>query len=199
LRAAYENASLTRLFTGEFRFLTLIQFGDRPDAVPALAHAGRVESIGGIAVEYQPAEIATLTTTQFAGQTGGNFSGFLFGTLPGLFRRKRRKFIAYEALACRDDDEAVATAKQFVNDHDIEVWCKDRFVRRLVRPGRKKLRHFRITKSPRWNQEDNRRLLELRASRMLIAGIAKELKRTESAITARLVILKRKRRLSGEI
>jgi hypothetical protein len=100
-------------------------------------------------------------------------------------------FIAYEALVCRDDDEAVVTAKQFVDDHDIEVWCKDRFVKRLVRPGRKKLRRFRIIKSPRWNHEDNKRLRELMTSGMPIALIAKELKRTESAITARLVILKK--------
>jgi hypothetical protein len=100
-------------------------------------------------------------------------------------------FIAYEALVCRDDDEAVAKAKQFVDDHDIEVWCKDRFVRRLVRRGRKKLRYFRIIKSLRWNREDNKRLLELRATGMPVARIAKELKRTESAITARLVICKK--------
>jgi hypothetical protein len=99
-------------------------------------------------------------------------------------------FIAYEAPVCRDDDEAVAKAKQFVDDHDIEVWCKDRFVRRLVRRGRKKLRH-RIIKSPRWSREDNKCLLELRASGVPVARIAKELKRTESAITARLVILKK--------
>ena len=30
--------------------------------------------------------------------------------------------------------EAVAKAKQFMDDHDIEVWCRNRFVRRLVRP-----------------------------------------------------------------
>jgi hypothetical protein len=101
-------------------------------------------------------------------------------------------FIAYEALVCRDDDEAVAKAKQFVDDHDIEVWCKDRFVRRLVRRARKKLRYFRVIKSPRWNQEDNKRLLELSTMGMPVARIAKELKRTESAITARLVILKKK-------
>jgi hypothetical protein len=100
-------------------------------------------------------------------------------------------FIAYEVLVCRDDDEAVVKAKQFVDDHDIEVWCGDRFVRRLVRPRRKKLRHFRIIKSPRWNQEDNKRLLELRSMGMPVAHIAKELKRTESAIIARLVILKK--------
>jgi hypothetical protein len=109
-------------------------------------------------------------------------------------------FIAYEALVCRDDDEAVAKAKQFVDDHDIEVWCKDRFVRRLVRRGRKKLRHLRIIKGPRWSREDNKRLLELRASGVPVARIAKELKRTESAITARLVILKKRSAvLSGKI
>jgi hypothetical protein len=41
-------------------------------------------------------------------------------------------FIAYEALVCLDDDEAVAVAKQFVDDHDIDVWCGDRFVIRLL-------------------------------------------------------------------
>jgi hypothetical protein len=101
-------------------------------------------------------------------------------------------FIAYEALVCRGDGEAVAKAKQFVDDHDIEVWCGDRFVKRLVTRGRQKLRHCRIIKSPRWNQEDNKRLLELRTMGMPVARIAKELKRTESAIAARLVILKKK-------
>jgi hypothetical protein len=43
-------------------------------------------------------------------------------------------------------------------------------------------------KSPRWNQEDNNRLHKLRTIGMPVARIAKELKRTESAITARLVI-----------
>jgi hypothetical protein len=100
-------------------------------------------------------------------------------------------FIAYEALVCRDDDEAVAEAKQFVDDHDIEVWCGERFVKRLVRRRRQKLRYFRIIKSPRWNQQDNKRLLELRTMGMPVARIAKELKRTESAIAARLVILKK--------
>jgi hypothetical protein len=53
------------------------------------------------------------------------------------------------------------------------------------------LRYFRIIKSPRWNQQDNKRLLELRTMGMPVARIAKELKRTESAIAARLVILKK--------
>jgi hypothetical protein len=104
-------------------------------------------------------------------------------------------FIAYEALVCRDDDEAVAKAKQFVDDHDIEVWCRDRFVRRLVRRGRQKLRYLSIIKSRSrsWNQDENKRLLELRTMGMPVARIAKELKRTESAIAARLVILKKNR------
>jgi hypothetical protein len=40
-------------------------------------------------------------------------------------------FIGYEPLVCVDDDDAVATAKQFVDGHDIEVWCGKRFVIRL--------------------------------------------------------------------
>jgi hypothetical protein len=42
-------------------------------------------------------------------------------------------FVGFEPLVCRDDDDAVATAKQFVDGHDKELWSGDRFVMRLLR------------------------------------------------------------------
>jgi hypothetical protein len=39
--------------------------------------------------------------------------------------------IEFEQLVCRDDGHAVYRAKQFVQDHDVEVWNGIRFVFRL--------------------------------------------------------------------
>lgn len=41
--------------------------------------------------------------------------------------------IAFKALDCADDTEAAEKAKGFVEGHDIEVWCGDRFVIRIER------------------------------------------------------------------
>ena len=35
-------------------------------------------------------------------------------------------------MACRDDGEAVAKAKRLIDDHDLEVWNRDRFVTKLI-------------------------------------------------------------------
>lgn len=45
-------------------------------------------------------------------------------------------FIGFEPLICRDDGEAIAKAKSFVDGHDIELWNADRFVIRLVQPSK---------------------------------------------------------------
>jgi hypothetical protein len=42
-------------------------------------------------------------------------------------------FIGFEPLVCRDDGEAVSKAKQFLDGHDIEVWCAERLVIHLKR------------------------------------------------------------------
>jgi hypothetical protein len=36
--------------------------------------------------------------------------------------------IGFEPLVRRDDGEAVHKAKQFLDGHDIEIWCADRLV-----------------------------------------------------------------------
>jgi hypothetical protein len=41
--------------------------------------------------------------------------------------------IALKALDCAGDVEAAEKAKGFVEGHDIEVWCGDRFVIRIDR------------------------------------------------------------------
>jgi hypothetical protein len=35
-------------------------------------------------------------------------------------------------MACREDGEAVAKAKRLIDDHDLEVWNRDRFVTKLI-------------------------------------------------------------------
>jgi hypothetical protein len=40
-------------------------------------------------------------------------------------------FIGFEEMVCRDDGEAVASAKRLVDGHDIEVWNGERLVVRL--------------------------------------------------------------------
>lgn len=40
-------------------------------------------------------------------------------------------FMGFEPLVCRDDAEAVTTAKRMVDRHAIEVWSGERFVVRL--------------------------------------------------------------------
>ena len=37
-------------------------------------------------------------------------------------------FIRREPLICADDDEAIAQATRLVADHDVELWCGERFV-----------------------------------------------------------------------
>jgi len=37
-------------------------------------------------------------------------------------------FIRFESLICADDAEAIAKAKRLVDDHDVELWCGERFV-----------------------------------------------------------------------
>jgi hypothetical protein len=41
-------------------------------------------------------------------------------------------FIGFEALTCRDDDEAVARAKRLVDGYDVELWSGARFIIRLT-------------------------------------------------------------------
>jgi hypothetical protein len=40
-------------------------------------------------------------------------------------------FIGFEPLVCRDDADAMTTAKRMVDGHAIEVWSGERFVVRL--------------------------------------------------------------------
>ncbi len=45
--------------------------------------------------------------------------------------------IAFKALDCADDVEAAEKARRLVEDHDIELWCGDRFVMRFTQePGK---------------------------------------------------------------
>jgi hypothetical protein len=41
--------------------------------------------------------------------------------------------IALKALECADDAEASEKVRRLAGDHDIELWCGDRFVIRLDR------------------------------------------------------------------
>jgi hypothetical protein len=40
-------------------------------------------------------------------------------------------FTGYAAIVCRDDKEAIEQAKEFLDDHSIELWCGARLVRRI--------------------------------------------------------------------
>jgi hypothetical protein len=66
-----------------------------------------------------------------------------------------------------------------------------------TRVGKLKLRRrpapqSNIATPKRWTDEEDGRLLELKRTATPVAVIAKELKRTESAVTLRLVVLKRR-------
>ena len=41
------------------------------------------------------------------------------------------RFIAFEALLCADDAEAIERASRLVDRCDVELWSGDRFVMRL--------------------------------------------------------------------
>jgi DNA-binding NarL/FixJ family response regulator len=54
-------------------------------------------------------------------------------------------------------------------------------------------------KPPRkWNEEEDRCLLELRTAGKTLIQIAKELNRTESSVAARIVVLKRQGKAAAE-
>jgi hypothetical protein len=40
-------------------------------------------------------------------------------------------FVGFEPLVCVDDEDAISTAKQFLDGHDIELWNGARMVIRL--------------------------------------------------------------------
>jgi hypothetical protein len=40
-------------------------------------------------------------------------------------------FAGFEPIVCRDDAEAVSTAKRLLDGHDIELWSGERFVIKL--------------------------------------------------------------------
>jgi hypothetical protein len=40
-------------------------------------------------------------------------------------------FIRFDAVVCANDEEAIEKAKRYVDGHDIELWCGDRFVIRI--------------------------------------------------------------------
>jgi hypothetical protein len=42
-----------------------------------------------------------------------------------------------DGFECADDDSAVKHAQRLVDDHDIELWCGNRFVAKLPRPKNK--------------------------------------------------------------
>jgi hypothetical protein len=42
-------------------------------------------------------------------------------------------FTGFTAILCRDDNEAIEQAKEFLDDHSIELWCGARFVTRISR------------------------------------------------------------------
>ncbi len=49
----------------------------------------------------------------------------------------------------------------------------------------------------RWTTEEDLRLLELKAAGKVVASIAKIMRRTESAVTMRLVVLKQRAKHKG--
>ena len=40
-------------------------------------------------------------------------------------------FVGFEPLICRDDAEAVTKARRLLDEHDIELWNRERFVVKL--------------------------------------------------------------------
>jgi hypothetical protein len=42
------------------------------------------------------------------------------------------RFINAVQLDCANDNAAIESAKQFIDDHDVELWSGDRFIIRLV-------------------------------------------------------------------
>jgi hypothetical protein len=40
-------------------------------------------------------------------------------------------FLGFEEMVCRDDGEAIANAKRFMDRHAIEIWSGERLVIRL--------------------------------------------------------------------
>jgi hypothetical protein len=40
-------------------------------------------------------------------------------------------FTGFEGLVCSNDSQAIENAKRLVDGHDIELWCGERFVKRL--------------------------------------------------------------------
>ncbi len=43
-------------------------------------------------------------------------------------------FLGVQVIECADDKEAIKTARQLVDDRDVEVWKRDRFITLL--PGK---------------------------------------------------------------
>jgi hypothetical protein len=41
------------------------------------------------------------------------------------------RFVGFEPLTCSDDTEAIAKAGRFAVKHDVELWNRERLVRRL--------------------------------------------------------------------
>lgn len=53
-------------------------------------------------------------------------------------------FVGFEPLICADDTEAIEKAERLVADHDVELWCGERLVRRLrasEKPGGDPISH----------------------------------------------------------
>jgi hypothetical protein len=46
-------------------------------------------------------------------------------------------FIRFDAIVCANDEEAIQKAKRHVDDNDIELWCGDRFVTRIIHKPKK--------------------------------------------------------------
>jgi hypothetical protein len=44
-------------------------------------------------------------------------------------------FAGYRSFVCSDDADAMVWAKQLVDDHDVELWSGERFVKRLAVPA----------------------------------------------------------------
>ena len=40
-------------------------------------------------------------------------------------------FVRFVAIVCANDEEAIERTKHYVDGHDIELWCGDRFVARI--------------------------------------------------------------------
>jgi len=94
-------------------------------------------------------------------------------------------------LVCADERAAKEQAKQLVDGHDVELWQGTLRIATFPHHAMsaKTLRH--------WTDEEDRRLLELKAAGKSVIVIAKILGRTEVAIANRLDVLKANRDQPG--